>query len=315
MKKTIEITVREPEENRSGFNRLPIEKIRRLVETFPEFGTTGPYGFRIKARELENSLRLKDLVRELWAIGKRPTLHNGGEGPLHGDTYCVTAYLKPDHTELDAAKYLRFGGGPENGIGEIYPSRLDNGKDVTCLDSEVRPQEHLGCLGHRFTGCSPEFRQKIEAESFVGLEFEEPPQHPNPDFRPKEPLFLLSSSIQLPPVLNESLIASYRPYILSFDSELFEAIGPFDVARTTEEYRSNRSEDSYRPDLIVSQRFRRFLLEHGIESDADEYYRDSAMRGDYHLIHLEGTGNPPLEPPLAAICRELGMPPATDPAT
>lgn len=308
MKRTIEFFLQEPKEGRGPNNRISKVLMDGLISKFPDFGTRGYFGGSFKVREPEDSPHLKEVIAELWRLGKRPVLlgYVGDGGTLNGDSYWVRGYVKPAEEELDAADYLAFGGAPENGFGEFSRDVREDESIFWFLNPDnLKLSKRFGYLNSHVSGCSDAFRAKLEAQGFVGLDFVPPPLHPNPNKRPKENVHILSSSIELPdqaPGLPPD--EGYTPRLLRYDREVFAKACPFDIARTRE-HMPNTPDFPPFPALVVSQRFRQWLLREGFEK-GDHW---PLFRLDYDLIDWVLPGDPLPEPPLAALCRELGIPP------
>jgi hypothetical protein len=328
MKRTIEIFLQPPVPGRDGYNRIPEKTIDSIVQKFPDFELKGYLTSSINARANEGDEKIKNLISELWSIGKRPVIAAqlmSREGTLIGTTYCAIPMQNSDPDDLCFGNYIQLVAAPENGIGSYTRSPSRDGSRFWFLSAEnLNPAKRFGYLNQDLFGCSESFRKELENAAFVGADFTDPPLHPNPDFHPSDRLYCLTSTIVLPPIKN-SLYAhrspgdavpgiepyhetdgtkgcyigpEYRPPTLRFDSEELCALGEFDIARTLECFGDPLV--SQRPKYVVSQRFRRWLDAQGLECT-------------YHPIRLENPGDPAPDPPLAAICRELGMPLANVP--
>ncbi len=325
MNRTIEIFLQAPEEGRTGFNRLSEETIVHLKEKFPEFAS---WQSAIKAREIEGSDRLRELISELWRCGKRPVVCGSlmlSKDTISGETYSVTPMQYAEPQDLLSGRYVQLRHAPENGIGRITRLRLEDGSSIFALSSEkLRLAKRFGYLNENVFGCSETFREDLEAQGFIGIAFSDPPLHPNPTYHPSTKLQVLTSSITLPPVKNGLcayrdldsddrgvqpfsetdgslgcfISPEYRPPILRFDAAAVEELGDFDIARTSECFGSPTVYP--RPKFVVSQRFRQWLDAQGLDCG-------------YHPIRLENPGDPEPDPPLATTCRELDMPLANVP--
>lgn len=296
-----------------------------LRAAFPDFvkSAFGESVLRV-LRLPEDSARLKELLSYLWDMGYRPVVR-GSKGPMVDGTYSVSPRQYPEAADLDAGEYLELSCGPENEIGEIYTGTMPDGKAVTGISEhgpEIHPEKRMGDLTGSYIGCSAEFARLMEDRGFVGLAFEAPPLLEGYEFPPGKELEVLTSLLLLPGLKNavpaipfpggaitaeevaalgwSGLKPGYSPPDLRFDKTDFEKLGAFDIARTREVFGTGRTREQVRPKLVVSQRFRRWLDSEGLECS-------------YHPIRLEEPGDPEPDPPLAAICRELGMPLSTVP--
>ena len=277
---------------------------RSTVPSLHEFGKCGYFGGSINARVPEDSPLLREVIRELWNLGKRPVVNPSIQakgGSLEGNTYVVNCYQKPSDEELDGADYLQWLGGPETGFGHLGH---DWERELWFLESEqLNTAAKYGTIGLDVFACSSAFREFLEQKRFSGIEFAPAPLHPNPEAQPKELVHLITSTILLPPsVLTVSPEEDYTPARMRFNTAEFEALGSFDIAKAREPKVNNPPF----PSLVVSQRFRQWMLSEGF---CRHQVKDGTiLRTDFQLIELVSPGDPEPDPPLAAICRELGIP-------
>lgn len=328
MRSIIELTLRTPEHENDLFNRLPHEDIEGLSRQFPELKSFTTNGVKIKTNLAEKDPRISELVLALWKLGKRPVVSESlmsRGGTLAGDTYCVIPMQYAEAGDLSSDEFVQLKSAPENGIGTFTRGVADDGSRFWFLSSDkLRPIKRFGYLNQDLFGCSEEFRLDLVKAGFFGIDFIDPPLNPDPTLQSNLKLYFLSATTVLPPVRN-ALFAyrdtrapnsaiipynetdgskgcfigrDYRPPTLRFDAGAFAALGDFDIARTFEDL--GEPEMYRRPKFVVSQRFRRWLDAQGLECT-------------YHPIRLENPGDPEPDPPLAAICRELGMPLSTVP--
>lgn len=178
-----------------------------------------------------------------------------------------------DKADLDQAEYLRLGVG---GVGYIA-SRADTiGDDfVVRVDGKQKSKIGVGCLEPVLVPyASEDGRAELDAHAFRGLVFK-PAVFDTPD-KVKKPLFRMVSSVTLPPCLlplqnrdgqrpNDARECGqywddggHVPPILKFSGDDLRNLGDFDFATTREVV--GEFPKFYRPEYIVSQRFRQAII-------------------------------------------------------
>lgn len=327
MEKIIEFSIHADSPLVRGNQKLPKEVLSLLCASHSKFSRSKNLTW-LRAHEPEDSPELLELFRDLWALKRRPVISptlNSNGGTFSGTTFFVTSMLFAEPSDLDNAEYLQLLSGPGNDFGTLEIDGRPDGSFFHYLSpQDLDLTKRFGHLFHDFIGVSGPFSEVLSGAGFHGLAFDEPPVHPDATRNSSETVFILGSSILLPTLLNPLIelpgngtaprlmnhyhesdgtsgcyfAPDYQPPIIRFMRHEFNAITPFDIARSRE--RLGGVNFHQRPRFVVSQRFRRWLDSHGLECT-------------YHPIRLEDPGDPAPDPPLTAICRELGMPPANVP--
>ena len=165
------------------------------------------------------------------------------------------------------------------------PLRDEQGR-LLLTASNAKPSLKVGCIFGNWTIVSDGVRRSFEAGDFIGLRFQEVALKGKSVHASPEPFWELLSSITLPKMphperfVHRGIIApepfqgDYSRVVLISDPPFakaevhyrrsdLEAIGPFDIAGTFENYMEPH------PALVVSQRFYQHCLKHKIPLEVE----------------------------------------------
>lgn len=260
-----------------GPQTLPSNTIEQIREKWP--------GTKLESRLFiegdADSESVSSAIKLARQFGKSPKLEafpsfgRDYSGPL----FFITA--KRIYSREDAVnyEYFRFSASDKLAEEDIY--RLPDGTREKYIEGKkISKRFSFGFAGPNNWACKTSARAELEAEGFVGLDFEEMPQ--KPVSKPYEPIFRPISTVTLPPVLNplynedgelcqgdfsrgcvrDNSIVSGLP--LYYDETAVRAMEPFDCAWSAEAFGGvhwrNRA-------LIVSKRFLEYCWGRGWNCD------------------------------------------------
>jgi hypothetical protein len=172
-----------------------------------------------------------------------------------------------EKVDIDAAELLVAV--PRNEIAESA-RHLDSGELLIDSKSLVCG-EHFGrASGSFYMLCKEEIRNLLEHEQLKSMAMEKVQTSRGGDH-----IFKIGSSVEMPPLSSDVFDLEGKPYsleseacqvsdlftppLISYDSELIETVGDFDISFTNELFGDGRRA-SWEPKTIVSQRFRAIVL-------------------------------------------------------
>jgi hypothetical protein len=255
-------------------NCLPEDVFDACVERWPEFKKKGKATFDVVVEaQSQKAEEIIEFIRE--RAGKVPNWKRFPAVYDDENRYQLFGERHFEKQELAQADY--FWCIPQKEIAKSGYRHDDGRIEVERGSIMAQP---VGTTANGFTVlCIDAFRQELEKESFVNIEFK--PVLVSGKKPPKEPLWELSGKKQLPPVANrlvndqgEEPDESARgcwvddlffPTILTYTSKtLADVVESFDVAVTAERWHSGiiarRS-----PFLICSRRFRAWCQNRGLK--------------------------------------------------
>lgn len=262
---------------RGWVHNLPLEALKKISEVGFDMEPRGrgEY-FAVKVSEPADSPKIQQ-VREILNSTGLSEFDEGTRIPTdRAHTQYAFSYIRKfNKAEIEGAQYLRMN---ISGLGYIA-SRADTTEDgyVLRVDNKQKNSIAIGWLDVIITPyASDAGRAELEEYGFWGLEFR-PAIFDKPE-KVTKPLWMMTSSITLPPCLLPIETRSFEnrhsgvqdeergwddrgrvQAVLRYDKAEIANLGDFDFAKTREQI--GGSKNHYRHNYVVSQRFRKAILD------------------------------------------------------